>query len=250
MIYFDISRVLTLLKENVIFKGVKCMDYVKISNSSILWLLCGITVFISLLQAILYMRMAKKTAVRANIPDSIPKKAFRVGLISAIGPALGVFIVMVGLMSSIGGPLAWLRLSIIGAAPTELTAATLGGAGFTLTVMAVSWFTMTLNGAGWLVSTGVITPALEKVRDKISGGDGKWLVVLSGACSLGIFGYLNVNEISKGAGGTAAVLGGIFSMMFLAKFLVPKFPKLREYTLGIAMIIGMACAIVCDLIIA
>ena len=231
------------------------MDYVKISNSSILWLLCGITVFISLLQAILYMRMAKKTAVRANIPDSIPKKAFRVGLISAIGPALGVFIVM----SSIGGPLAWLRLSIIGAAPTELTAATLGaqacgvelgGAGFTLTVMAVSWFTMTLNGAGWLVSTGVITPALEKVRDKISGGDGKWLVVLSGACSLGIFGYLNVNEISKGAGGTAAVLGGIFSMMFLAKFLVPKFPKLREYTLGIAMIIGMACAIVCDLIIA
>lgn len=235
------------------------MDYVKISNSSILWLLCGITVFISLLQAILYMRMAKKTAVRANIPDSIPKKAFRVGLISAIGPALGVFIVMVGLMSSIGGPLAWLRLSIIGAAPTELTAATLGaqacgvelgGTGFTLTVMAVSWFTMTLNGAGWLVSTGVITPALEKVRDKISGGDGKWLVVLSGACSLGIFGYLNVNEISKGAGGTAAVLGGIFSMMFLAKFVVPKFPKLREYTLGIAMIIGMACAIVCDLIIA
>ena len=39
-------------------------------------------------------------------------------------------------------------------------------------------------------------------------------------------------------------------MMFLAKFVVPKFPKLREYTLGIAMIIGMACAIVCDLIIA
>ena len=179
------------------------MDYVKISNSGVLWLLCGVTVIISFVQAVLYMRMAKKTAVKANISNEIPKTAFRVGLISAIGPALGVFIVMVGLMSSIGGPLAWLRLSIIGAAPTELTAATLGaeacgvelgGAGFTLTVMAVSWFTMTLNGAGWLVSTGVITPALEKVRNKISGGDGKWLIILSGACSLGIFGYVTCSH--------------------------------------------------------
>ena len=48
------------------------------------------------------------------------------GLISAIGPALGVFIVMVGLMASIGGPMAWLRLSIIGAAATELSAANIG----------------------------------------------------------------------------------------------------------------------------
>lgn len=232
------------------------MDYVKISNSSILWLLCGVTVLISFTQAILYMRMAKKTSVKANLSNEIPKTAFRVGLISAIGPALGVFIVMVGLMSSIGGPLAWLRLSIIGAAPTELTAATLGaqacgaelgGTGFTLTVMAVSWFTMTLNGAGWLVSTGVITPALEKVRNKISGGDSKWLIVLSGACSLGIFGYLNVNEISKGSGYAAAVLGGVISMMLLSKFIVPKFPKLCEYTLGISMIVGMACAILYDI---
>ena len=77
------------------------MDYVKISNSGVLWLLCGVTVIISFVQALLYMRMAKKTAVKANISNEIPKTAFRVGLISAIGPALGVFIVMVGLMSSI-----------------------------------------------------------------------------------------------------------------------------------------------------
>ena len=175
------------------------MDYVKISNSFTVYLLCGITVVIALLQAVLYIRMAKKMTVKANVPAAVPKQAFRIGLISAIGPALGVFIVMVGLMSSIGGPMAWMRLSIIGAAPTELTAATLGaeaagaelgGAGFTLNVMAITWFVMALNGAGWLIVTGCFTPALEKVRDKMSGGDSKWLVVLSGACSIGIFGYL------------------------------------------------------------
>ena len=228
------------------------MDYVKISNSFTVYLLCGITVVIALLQAVLYIRMARKMTVKANIPAAVPKQAFRVGLISAIGPALGVFIVMVGLMSSIGGPMAWMRLSIIGAAPTELTAATLGaeaagaelgGAGFTLNVMAITWFVMALNGAGWLVVTGCFTPALEKVRDKMSGGDSKWLVALSGACSIGIFGYLNANDI----GNASAVIGGIISMALLQKFVVPKYPKIKEYTLGMAMILGMACGIIYDM---
>ena len=193
------------------------MDYVEISNSMIVYLLCGITVAIAFVQAVLYIRMAKKMTVKANIPATVPKTAFRVGLISAIGPALGVFIVMVG------------------------------GAGFTLKVMAVSWFVMALNGAGWLVVTGLFTPALENLRTKMSGGDSKWLVVMSGACSLGIFGYLDVNEIGKGWGNAAAVAGGIIGMAILEKFVAKKVPKIREYNLGIAMIIGMLFAIIYDM---
>ena len=80
-----------------------------VSNSPILWLLCGITVIISAIQTVLYMRQCSKTTRVAGLDPKIPKEAFRVGLISAIGPALGVFIVMVGLMASIGGPMAWER---------------------------------------------------------------------------------------------------------------------------------------------
>ena len=234
------------------------MNNTAIANSAMAWILCSVTVFISLLQAILYIRMAKKTTVTANINPEVPKKAFRIGLISAIGPAMGVFIVMVGLMTSIGGPMAWLRLSIIGSAGTELTAATLGatasgvelgGSGYTLTVMAVSWFTMALNGCGWLVVSGLFTPGLEKLRDKISGGDTKWLGVLSVACSLGIFGYLNSGEILKGYGTAIASITGALSMVIIVKCIVPKFPKLMEYSLGISMVVGMACAILFDMVV-
>ena len=102
-------------------------------------------------------------------------------------------------MAAIGSPMSWLRLSIIGAAATELAAATNGataagvtfvGEGYTLMILAVSWFAMALNGAGWLVSTGLFTPLLEDLRAKVSGGDIKWLGVMSAACSIGIFGYL------------------------------------------------------------
>ena len=241
-------------------EGGEFMDHVKISNLPIFWLLAGFTVFISALQAFLYIREAKKATKVCNVDPEIPKKAFKIGLISAIGPALGVFIIMVGLMSVIGGPIAWLRLSIIGAAPTELTAATYGAQacgleglsdpGYNIQVLAVSWFAMALNGAGWLLFTGVATPGLEKIRDKMSGGDMKWLAVMSASCSIGIFAYLVANLIiGKGGlsnlniGNAYACFGGAIFMILLGKFVVPKVPKLAEYSLGIAMILGIAVAI-------
>ena len=239
------------------------MDYLAISNLPIFWILAGITVIVSAVQTVLYVRQANKATRECQLDPQLPKQAFKIGLISAIGPACGVFIVMVGLMSAIGGPIAWLRLSIIGAAATELSAATmgataagveLGGEGYTLTVLAVSWFAMALNGAGWLVFTGVATPVLEKLRDKMSGGDMGWLAVMSAACSIGIFGYLNANSMVKAGslavGPTIAILSGALSMMAIGRFVVPKHPKLAEYSLGIAMIVGIACAIVYESIAA
>ena len=85
------------------------MEYLAIANAPIFWALCGITVVISLAQALLFMRQAKRAAVEVNLEQGLANKAFKIGLISAIGPACGVFIVMVGLMASIGGPMAWLR---------------------------------------------------------------------------------------------------------------------------------------------
>ncbi len=232
------------------------MKYVaEVSNKPILWVLCGITVFISALQAVLYIRQCNKMTRQAGIAPNIPKEAFRIGLISAVGPALGVFIVMVGLMASIGGPMAWLRLSIIGAAPTELTAAKIGAEAcgvelgseqYTIVCLAVSWFTMALNGAGWLLFTSAATPSLDTLRNKVSGGDMKWLLVLSAACSLGIFGYLNSGEILKSTGHTIAMLTGAVSMVLLMKTICVKYPKLKEYSLGIAMIIGMIFSVSYD----
>ncbi|MBQ9403374.1 MAG: DUF5058 family protein, partial [Synergistaceae bacterium] len=86
-----------------------------------------------------------------------------------------------------------------------------------------------------------------------SGGDIKWLGVMSAACSIGIFGYLNANSmVAKGPqinmGVTSAVLAGAISMMALGKFVVPKYPRLAEYSLGIAMIIGILAGVIHDMI--
>ena len=228
-----------------------------IANNTIFWVLCSITVIITIIQAVIFTRLARKTANTIGVPKSTCDKAFKTGMISSIGPSIGVFIVMVGLMSTIGGPLSWLRLSVIGAAPTELTAAkigaevagvTFGGSGYTTETLALSWITMTLNGAGWLLFTGLFAHKLEKLRVKVGGGDSKWLVALSGASMLGVFGYLNAGDVAKGGGNLVAVIVGALFMIFMVTKVTVKYPKLKEYSLGIAMLCGMIGAVLYDVL--
>ncbi len=236
---------------------------IKIANSGPVWAIAIVIVAIALFQSLLYIRLAFKTADHIGFPKSQCVKGLRSGAISAIGPSIAVFIVMVGMMSVVGAPITWLRLSIIGAAPTELTAATVGAqaygvefgsADYDLGALATSWWTMTINGVGWLLLVGLFTHKLEDLREKVGGGDVRWLAILSGAASLGCFGFLNARTIKagieellapspiEGAGGPLyAAIGGMIGMVVLLK-IAERYAWLKEYTLGIAMLIGMAFA--------
>ena len=52
------------------------MDYLAIANAPIFWALCGITVVISLAQALLFMRQAKRAAVEVNLEQGLANRAF------------------------------------------------------------------------------------------------------------------------------------------------------------------------------
>ncbi|NLG85923.1 MAG: DUF5058 family protein [Firmicutes bacterium] len=226
-------------------------EILRIANSPGVWIGAAITVSVVLIQALLYTRLAYQTADKINYPREKCNMAFRTGLITAIGPSIAIFIVMVGMMSVVGGPVTWLRLSVIGAAPTELTAATIGAEArgvafgspdYDLLALATSWWTMAINGFGWLIIVSLFTHKLEGLRERLGGGDPKWLAALSGAATLGVFGYLDSGHILAGGGRLIAVIGGAISMVFLLQ-LTEKIKWLREYTLGIAMLVGMALAI-------
>lgn len=90
------------------------------------WLTAAPIVIITLVQVLIYYKQIYHAADAVNLKPEQLRKAFNVGVVTAIGPVIAIFIIMVGLMSVIGAPMAWMRLAVIGAAPTELTAATLG----------------------------------------------------------------------------------------------------------------------------
>ncbi|RCW47759.1 DUF5058 family protein [Halanaerobium sp. MA284_MarDTE_T2] len=224
------------------------MDQVlKVANEWGVWLAAAPVVIIALVQALLYYRQSMKVGQEIGLTKPELHKAFKTGVVTSIGPVIAVFIVMVGLMSVIGGPMAWMRLSVIGAAPTELTAARLGadaagvefgGDGYNLEVMAVSWWNMIINGVGWLLFVGLFAHKLEDVREKVANGDSRWLGVLSGAAMLGVFGYLNADYVLSLGGPLVAVVVGALSMVALLK-ISESFRPIKEYSLGIAMLLGM-----------
>lgn len=226
-------------------------EILRIANSPGVWAAAAITVSVVAIQAILYARLAFTAADKIGYPREKCNMALRTGLITAIGPSVAIFIVMVGMMSVVGGPVTWLRLSVIGAAPTELTAATIGAeargvafgsADYDLLALATSWWTMSINGFGWLILVSLFTHRLEGVRERLGGGDPKWLAALSGAATLGVFGYLDSGHVLAGGGRLVAVLAGAISMVILLR-VIEKVKWLREYTLGIAMLIGMLLAV-------
>lgn len=227
------------------------LDIINISNSWPLWALCGILVVWVAIQASLFVRLCRKEADVIGFPQKKLNTAIMNGMVTAVGPGLAGVVVMISMMAVIGGPITWQRLSIIGAAQTELTAANiaaqamgteLGAIGFTLETLAVCFFVMAANGCGWLLMTTVCTPHMEKVRAKLSGGDTTWLGLLSAGATIGLFANFAAQRIIAGNGPMAAVLVGFISQFAIDKFIAPKAPWIKGYAIAFALFFGMVAA--------
>lgn len=232
-------------------------NYMDVANSFPLWLSVIPVILGVLAEAAIFSKKAKDAGDLVGLTKKEANQAFKAGATAAIGPSMGVFIVMLGLMASIGGPIAWQRLSIIGAAPTELAAAnvaaqaqgtTLGAPDYNLINYAAATWVMALNGSAWLLTSGLLTDKLDKISYKITGGNTKKLGLLSVTAMTGAFGYFASDQIVKGLQpGQTPILGALAGSaiaMVVLDIIAKKFPKIAVFNLGIAMVVGMVCAMV------
>lgn len=238
-------------------------EYLNIANSPLLWASAMPITLVVVIQAIIFTKRAYASAHLVNLSKEEARRAFKIGAFSAIGPAMGVFVVMLGLMAVLGGPLAWMRLSIIGAAPTELAAAGMAAKAmgkeltspdYGLTEFANATWVMGLNGAAWLLSTALFSHKIGGFTNKISGGDPKKVGILMISAMCGAFAFLFGNELKKALNPATRAfavsgIGAAIAMYFLER-LAKKYPRFGEYNLGIAMIVGMACAVIYKRIVA
>lgn len=223
------------------------MNYLSIANSPVMWCACFPLVILILGVAVLVCRRTVRIARRAGISAAECRRAFRAGVIAAIGPSLAVFIVMVGLMSAIGAPMSWMRLSVIGSADAELLHAglgasavgeTLGSEDYDAVGYIASVWAMSTLGISWIINIFLI-PYANKVQTRIKRRDDRLLQIVSISCMIGIMSYMAVQNVVAGWDMTAAALAAIAGELILTK-LSQKFSWLKEYVLGISMIIGMA----------
>ena len=226
------------------------MDYQAIANSWQVWLCAFLCVGTIVFQAIVFAKLCFKNADLVGLSKADCTKSFRSGMTTAIGPSISCFIGAISMIAAVGGPLSWMRLSMIGAAATELTAAStgaaaygveLGGAGYDVYAMANAWAVMGVNGCGWLLAVILLTPNMDKIRQKISGGNDVVLGLITASASIGLFAYMASQyyiKITTDFASAAAAIAGTIAMVLCVKF-SSKANWLKEYALGIAIIVGI-----------
>ena len=224
-------------------------EYLTVANSWQMWLCVIPVVIVEMIQAAIFIRDAINAGEIVGLTKQDCKEAMRAGAICTIGPGISMFTVMVAFMSLVGGPFAWLRLSIIGTVTTETLGATagatamgvdFGGPDYGILAFTCSVWVITLNTWGFFIVNLLFAHKMESVKVIMEKHDMRMFNIIGGCLMIGciaMFMAQQCTNIAKISGG----VGGFLVMLFLM-FLTRKHPRLSEYNLGIALIAGILIA--------
>lgn len=229
----------------------------RIANGPVMWSIALITIAVVIVQAALIYRMTRKyaKAKKALTPEEM-KTAFRTGGIVAIGPAISVFILALTMINLLGAPATLMRIGIIGSAPTEMSAATvgalmagttLGAQELTLAAYGTALFGCAIMSCGYLILIPLISRGLAKPLQKLfappeDGAKPSKLSVFFGAVfPMLVFGLLAATQVAQGIDYLAVLVVAAAAMFILNRIAQAKNIRwLKEWSMGFAVLIGMA----------
>ncbi|MHC1758200.1 MAG: DUF5058 family protein [Negativicutes bacterium] len=230
------------------------MDLKSVINSPGMWIASSIMIIIIVLQSVLFFRKALQAAKDLSISRDRYMSGIRSAAITSIGPAMGPVVILLALMTILGAPTTWMRMTDIGAGRTELAMAALatkvGGVelqspNFDINAFSYAIWGMAFNNMGWIVVSLFATCRMEAIIKKINQKyDVKWVKLMMAAAIMGLFGSILAGATvnAKGYGNIIAAVGAAVSMLLISKLVVKRFPRMAELALGISMLIGMFIA--------
>jgi hypothetical protein len=237
-------------------------------NHPILFVLVAIGVLAVLGQSVYFHIKALRRAEAIGMDQKKLRKTVQTAAVFTIAPAVSIVISVIALSKSLGLPLPWLRLSVVGSLSYETIAAenAVSAMGLTLGkiqnltasqyVTIVLVMTISIMVGIWLVP--VIGKKLLGGMKSLNNKDAKWADVLQNAMFIGMIsaflGYVfcdfsrlwTPGEYSPTSGLVPVCVMAVSAVvMLLCGLLMKKFKWqwVNDYALPISLIIGMASAI-------
>ncbi|MBQ8392784.1 MAG: DUF5058 family protein [Clostridia bacterium] len=232
-------------------------------NHPIIFVMVGIVIAVVIAQSVYFLIRALKRANAIGIDKTVLKKTMLSSAIFTIAPAISIVAGVIALSLSLGIPLPWLRLSVIGSLSYETIAAERALAAFGLDLsevitdpqiyVTVVWV-MTFGIAAGLILTPIFAKKIQNGMKKIEQSDKKWREIFTNAMFLGMisaflgFVFCDVANVFKGdTTGLIPVVVFFASaiIMALCGILAIKLKQrwMNDYALPISLIAGMAIAI-------
>ena len=232
-------------------------------NHPIIFVMVGIIIAVVMAQSVFFLVKALKRAKAIGMDKKVLKKTMMSSAVFTIAPAVSIVVGVIALSHSLGIPLPWLRLSVIGSLSYELIAAERALAAFGLNFagaitdpqiyVTVTWV-MTFGIAAGLLFTPLFAKKIQNGMEKIEKSDKKWREILTNAMFLGMvsaflgFVFCDVANVFKGdTSGLVPVVVFGFSAIIMALCglcsIKLKQRWMNDYALPISLISGMAIAI-------
>ena len=236
-------------------------------NHPILFLLAGILIAAVLGQSVYFLAKALKRSRQIGMDQVKIRKTIKTAAIFTIAPAVSIVISVIALSKTLGIPLPWLRLSVVGSLSYEAIAAgnALSAMGLELGkvdsltaqqfVNITLVMTISILVGIWLVP--VIGKKLLTGMTNLEAKDKKWSEIFQNAMFIGMiaaflgfvfcdFGMLwnPVEGIAPTAGLIPVCVMGVSALVMVCLGIaMRKWKWLGDYALPISLILGMASAI-------
>ena len=236
-------------------------------NHPILYILAGLIVAVVLGQSVYFLLKALKRSRQIGMDQAKIRKTIRTAAIFTIAPAVSIVISVIALSKSLGIPLPWLRLSVVGSLSYEAIAAgnALSAMGLELgkvdALTAQQYVNITLVMTISILVGIWLVPVIGK---KLLGGmsaleakDKKWSEIFQNAMFIGMiaaflgFVFCDVSMLWNPVEGVAATTGLIpvcvmavsALIMVVLGLAMKKWKWLGDYALPISLVLGMISAI-------
>lgn len=231
------------------------MSHLEAANSSVIAVLCGITILIVLLQPILFLAAAVKRGKELNMTKEEMKNAAVSSAVFSIIPSLPIIISYLILVPSLGRYFPWLRLSVVGSASYETMVANMAAEAFGLESITVEnipldvfvsiVFVVTIGILGGNIFNVFFLKTYDKKVEKIKGENAALVPMITTAMFLGLYGTMaapHLTNFSSIPALSAILVAGIAALL-LGK-LSTKVKRLKEFSFALSMVIGMLASCV------
>ena len=252
-------------------------------NHPLLYIMAGLLIAVVLGQSVFFLVKALRRSKAIGMDQKKMRKTIITAALFTIAPAVAIVISVMVLSQSLGLPLPWLRLSVVGSMSYETVAANNALSAFGATLGSVSLnaqqyvtilsvMTLSIMLGIWLVP--LIGKKLQNGMKSMANRDAKWADIFQNALFIGMiaaflgFVFCDVsqlwdpasrvvdvveNGVTTGTIEVSATYGLIpvcvmatSALTMVALGLLMKLPKMKwlsEYALPISLIAGMAAAI-------
>ena len=238
-------------------------------NHPVLYLLAGLLIAVVLGQSVYFLVKALRRSRELGMDQKKIQKTIQTAAIFTFAPAVSIVISVITLSKSLGIPLPWLRLSVVGSLSYEMIAAsnavsamglTLGQIGSLTAQQFVNIslvMTISIMMGIWLVP--VIGKKLLSGMNSLSDRDARWAEIFQNAMFIGMisaflgFVFCDISRLWAPVEGFSPTSGLVPVLTMATSALVmvacgllmrkPKLKWLNDYALPISLILGMVAAI-------